>query len=89
METRLTSLEARFDTVLPTLATHTDISTLELKIAKVESRLGPAECPLAIRLPEFRLVDLLGLIVPAQFYGVRPHDFREIVENLVSIVVKS
>lgn len=39
METRLTSLEARFDTVLPTLATHTDISTLELKISKVESTL--------------------------------------------------
>jgi hypothetical protein len=39
METRLTSLEARFDAVLPSLATHTDISILELKIAKVESTL--------------------------------------------------
>lgn len=39
METRLTSLEVRFDAVLPSLATHSDISTLELKIAKVESTL--------------------------------------------------
>ncbi|MDO8695192.1 MAG: hypothetical protein Q7J51_13915 [Sheuella sp.] len=39
METRLISLEARFDTVMPALATHTDISTLETKIAKVESTL--------------------------------------------------
>jgi hypothetical protein len=32
----MTALKARFDSVLPTLATHTDIATLESKITKVE-----------------------------------------------------
>ena len=34
METRLTSLEARFDAILPTLATHADIAKVESTLIK-------------------------------------------------------
>ncbi len=34
METRLTSLEARFDAILPTLATHADIAKVESTLVK-------------------------------------------------------
>lgn len=34
METRLTSLEARFDDILPTLATHADIAKVESTLVK-------------------------------------------------------
>ena len=34
METRMTMLETRFDTILPTLATKEDLKSLELKLTK-------------------------------------------------------
>lgn len=42
METRLTSLEARFDAISPTLATHADIAKVESTLVKWFAGVGIA-----------------------------------------------
>ena len=42
METRLTSLESRFDAILPTLATHADIAKVESTLVKWFAGVGIA-----------------------------------------------
>ena len=39
METRMTMLETRFDTILPTLATKEDLKSVELKLTNMELKL--------------------------------------------------
>ena len=39
METRMTMLETRFDTILPTLATKEDLKSVELKLTSMELKL--------------------------------------------------
>jgi hypothetical protein len=39
METRMTTLETRFDTILPTLATKEDLKSVELKLTNMELKL--------------------------------------------------
>ena len=39
METRMTMLETRFDTILPTLATKEDLKNIELKLINMELKL--------------------------------------------------
>ncbi|PRY97894.1 hypothetical protein BCM14_1604 [Jezberella montanilacus] len=56
MENRMTALEDRFDTILPTLATKADVKALELKLAEssaqLELKLAESSAQLELKLAE-------------------------------------
>jgi Fe2+ transport system protein B len=56
MENRMTALENRFDTILPTLATKADVKALELKLAEssaqLELKLAESSAQLELKLAE-------------------------------------
>ena len=64
LEDRVTILETRFDTILPTLATKADISEVKTDIARLEGRINNLETKMEGKM------DALGNRLIIQFAGI-------------------
>ena len=64
LEDRVTILETRFDTILPTLATKADIAEVKTDIARLEGRIDNLETKMEGKM------DALGNRLIIQFAGI-------------------
>ena len=62
MDTRMTMLETRFDTILPTLATKEDLKSLELKLTKTIHH--------EITSSTWKMISWMTVVVSLAFTGV-------------------
>jgi hypothetical protein len=69
METRMTMLETRFDTILPTLATKEDLKSVELKLTNMELKLTKT-IPQEITSCTWRMISWMTAVVGLAFTGV-------------------
>jgi len=69
METRMTMLETRFDTILPTLATKEDLKSVELKLTNMELKLTKT-IHQEITSCTWRMISWMTAVVGLAFAGV-------------------
>ena len=69
METRMTMLETRFDTILPTLATKEDLKSVELKLTSMELKLTKT-IHHEITSCTWKMISWMTVVVGMAFTGV-------------------